>query len=113
MYTDFGYMEEGRLGKAYDLKLMARLRVFIRPYWGLMALSLFFVLLMTAFDLFIPYLTKEAIDRYIVVTAREVVIRDESGSLERTASRSIRQRPRSDIRKGKISSPPGSAPFDG
>ncbi len=48
-----------------------------------MAFSLFFVLLMTFFDLLIPYLTKEVIDRHIVVSAREVVIRDESGSLER------------------------------
>ena len=83
MYTDFGYMEEGRLGKAYDFRLMWRLRVFIRPYWRLMVFSLFFVLLMTSFDLFIPYLTKEVIDRHIVVTAREVVIRDESGSSSR------------------------------
>jgi hypothetical protein len=37
MYTDFGYMEEGKLGKPYDLKLMVRLGAFIRPYWILMA----------------------------------------------------------------------------
>jgi len=30
---------------------------------------------MAAFDLLIPYLTKEAIDRYIVVAAREVVLK--------------------------------------
>src|SRR4030043_327464 len=83
MYPDFGYMEEGKLGKAYDLRLMARLWVFIRPYWGLMAFSLFLVLLMTFFDLLIPYLTKEVIDRHIVVTAREVVIQDDEGILEK------------------------------
>jgi ATP-binding cassette subfamily B multidrug efflux pump len=81
MYTDFGYMEEGKLGKPYDLKLMARLGGFLRPYWALMALSLFFVLIMAGLDLLIPYLTKEAIDRYIVVAAREVVLR-EDGSPE-------------------------------
>ena len=81
MYTDFGYMEEGKLGKPYDLKLMARLGGFLRPYWALMALSLFFVLIMAGLDLLIPYLTKEAIDRYIVVGAREVVLR-EDGSPE-------------------------------
>src|SRR5512137_741073 len=75
MYTDFGYMEEGKLGKPYDLKLMARLGVFLRPYWSLMALSLLFVLVLAGLDLLIPYLTKEAIDRYIVVGAREVVLR--------------------------------------
>lgn len=81
MYTDFGYMEEGKLGKPYNLRLMARLGGFLRPYWRLMAISLVFVLLMAGLDLFIPYLTKEAIDRYIVVGAREVVLR-EDGSQE-------------------------------
>jgi len=81
MYTDFGYMEEGKLGKPYDLKLMVRLGAFIRPYWALMVLSLLFVLIMAVLDLLIPYLTKEAIDRYIVTSAREVVLR-EDGSPE-------------------------------
>ena len=82
MYTDYGYMEEGKLGKPYDLKLMARLGGFLRPYWGLMALSLVFVLVMAGLDLLIPYLTKEAIDRYIVVGAREVVLRGDGSSEE-------------------------------
>ena len=81
MYADFGYMEEGKLGKPYDLKLMARLGGFLRPYWALMALSLFFVLIIAGLDLLIPYLTKEAIDRYIVIGAREIVLR-EDGSPE-------------------------------
>ncbi len=83
MYADFGYMEEDKLGKAYDLRLMMRLWGFLRPYWRLMALSLSLVLWMTFFDLLIPYLTKEVIDRYIAVSAREVVIRDENGPFER------------------------------
>ena len=88
MYADFGYMEEGKLGKPYDLKLMARLWVFLRPHWFLMIVSLFFVLIMAALDLFIPYLTKEAIDRYIVLSAREVVLRgDQSIEEERLLSR--------------------------
>jgi len=82
MYTDFGYMEEGKLGKPYDLKLMARLGAFIQPYWALMALSLLFVLIMAGLDLLIPYLTKEAIDRYIVIAAREVVLRQDGSPEE-------------------------------
>jgi ABC-type multidrug transport system fused ATPase/permease subunit len=82
MYTDFGYMEEGKLGKPYDLKLMARLGKYLRPYWTLMALSLLFVLIMAGLDLLIPYLTKEAIDRYIVVAAREVVLKEDASSEE-------------------------------
>lgn len=75
MPPDFGYMEEGKLGKAYDLKLMARLGAFLKPYGLLIGLSLVLVLLMAALDLVVPYLTKEAIDRYIVVSAREVVLK--------------------------------------
>src|SRR4030043_975989 len=88
MYADFGYMEEGKLGKPYDLKLMARLWVFLRPHWLLMAVSLLFVLIMAAVDLFIPYLTKEAIDRYVVLSVREVVLRgDQSPEEERLLGR--------------------------
>ncbi len=75
MPTDFGYMEEDKLGKPYDLRLMARLGGYVRPYWVLMAFSLLFVLIMAGLDLLIPYLTKEAIDQYIVTSAREVVLR--------------------------------------
>ncbi|MBM4306584.1 MAG: ABC transporter ATP-binding protein, partial [Deltaproteobacteria bacterium] len=79
MYADFGYMEEGKLGKPYDLKLMVRLGTFLRRYWFLMSLSLFFVLVMAGLDLVIPYLTKEAIDRYIIPSAREILLqRDRS-----------------------------------
>jgi len=81
MYADFGYMEEGKLGKPYDLKLMVRLGAFLRKYWFLMSLSLFIVLVMAGLDLVIPYLTKEAIDRYIVPSAREVILRRD-GSIE-------------------------------
>jgi len=82
MYTDYGYMEEGKLGKAYDIRLMARLWTFLKPYRGLMALSLLFVLIMAGLDLFIPYLTKEAIDRYIIHSAREVVLKGDGSPLE-------------------------------
>jgi len=71
------------LGKPYDLKLMLRLGRFLRPYWSLIAFSLFFVLIMAGLDLLIPYLTKEAIDRYIVVAAREVVLRGDGSPEER------------------------------
>jgi len=82
MYADFGYMEEGQLGKPYDLKLMGRLWVFLRPHWLLMAVSLLFVLIMAALDLFIPYLTKEAIDRYVIPSARQVVLKGDGSPEE-------------------------------
>ncbi|OGP76501.1 MAG: hypothetical protein A2V86_06780 [Deltaproteobacteria bacterium RBG_16_49_23] len=76
-------MEEGKLGKPYDLKLMVRLGAFLRRYWFLMSLSLFFVLVMAVLDLVIPYLTKEAIDRYIVNSAREVILRRDGSPEEK------------------------------
>lgn len=82
MYTDFGYMEEGRLGKAYDLRLMARLWIFLKPYRGLMGISLLIVLVMAGLDLVVPYLTKEAIDRYILPHAREIHLRRDGSALE-------------------------------
>jgi ABC-type multidrug transport system fused ATPase/permease subunit len=84
MYADFGYMEEGKLGKAYDLRLIGRLAPFVKPYWKLMGLSLLLVLIMAGLDLLVPYLVKEAIDRHILNFAAEVVIRGEGSSpLER------------------------------
>src|SRR4030066_1279651 len=47
-----------------------------------MALSLLFVSVMAGLDLIIPYLTKEAIDRYIVVAAREVVLKGDGSPEE-------------------------------
>ena len=76
-------MEEGKLGKAYDLKLMARLGVFLKPYWALMSFSLLFVLTMATLDLLIPYLTKEAIDRYIVISAKEIILKEDGSPEEK------------------------------
>jgi ABC-type multidrug transport system fused ATPase/permease subunit len=106
MYTDFGYMEEGKLGKPYDLKLMARLGGFLRPYWKLMAFSLLFVLIMAGLDLIIPYLTKEAIDRYIVVAAREVVLRGDGSPEERRFWDQYGQKFIPEKEKGKFLLPP-------
>jgi ABC-type multidrug transport system fused ATPase/permease subunit len=106
MYTDFGYMEEGKLGKPYDLKLMARLGGFLRPYWKLMALSLLFVLVIAGLDLIIPYLTKEAIDRYIVVAAREVVLRGDGSPEERRFWNQYGQKFIPEKEKGKFLLPP-------
>jgi len=106
MYTDFGYMEEGKLGKPYDLKLMARLGGFLKPYWKLMGLSLLFVLIMAGLDLIIPYLTKEAIDRYIVVAAREVVLKGDGSPEERRLWNQYGEKFIAEKEKGKFLLPP-------
>jgi ATP-binding cassette subfamily B protein len=66
MKPDFGYFEETQLGKAYDIRLLKRLLPFIAPYKLLILWSIFLVIGITALDLALPYVTKVAIDRYIV-----------------------------------------------
>jgi len=66
MRPDYGYFEETRLGKPYDVKLLKRLFPFVHPYKLLILWSIFLVIGITALDLALPYVTKVAIDRYIV-----------------------------------------------
>jgi ATP-binding cassette subfamily B protein len=66
MRPDYGYFEETRLGKSHDAKLFKRLFAFVRPYRRMLIGSIGLVLLITALDLALPYVTKIAIDRYIV-----------------------------------------------
>ena len=66
MQPDFGYFEEKKLGKPYDLKLLKRLYPFTRPYRLQLLASIGLVLFITVLDLALPYVTKVAIDRYIV-----------------------------------------------
>jgi ATP-binding cassette, subfamily B, multidrug efflux pump len=68
MEPDFGYFEEDKLGKPYDVKLLKRLYPFSRPYRYLLFLSVILVVFITFMDLAIPYMTKIAIDRFIVPT---------------------------------------------
>ncbi len=66
MHTDFGYFEEKQLGKPYDIKLLKRLYPFTRAYRSLLCYSIILVILITFLDLSLPYITKIAIDQYIV-----------------------------------------------
>ena len=66
MQSDYGYFEEKKLGKPYDLKLLKRIYPFTGPYRLLLFGSIGLVLFITALDLALPYVTKIAIDRYIV-----------------------------------------------
>lgn len=66
MRTDYGYFEEDKLGKPYDLRLLKRLAPYVRPYWVLLVISIVVVSAVTVADLALPYLTKVAIDQYIV-----------------------------------------------
>ena len=65
MTTDL-HGEEEILGKAYDARLMARILRYLRPYWKLLTVAFTFLLLYAGTQLLGPYITKIAIDRYIV-----------------------------------------------
>jgi len=66
VHFDYGYMEEGQLGKPYNMGLLKRLIPYARPYKKILFLALILTLVITLFDLSIPYLPKIAIDRYIL-----------------------------------------------
>jgi ATP-binding cassette subfamily B protein len=66
MQTDFGYFEEKKLGKPYDVKLLKKLYPFVRSYKILLIGSIFLVVVITLLELALPYVTKTAIDQYIV-----------------------------------------------
>ena len=66
MRFDYGHFEEKTLGKPYDLKLLRRLLPFAVPYRLMFTAAIALVVLITLLDLALPYVTKIAIDRYIV-----------------------------------------------
>jgi ABC-type multidrug transport system fused ATPase/permease subunit len=96
MYGEYGYMEEGKLGKAYDYRLLGRLIHYAFPYKNIIMLALVLTMLITLLDLALPYLSKIAIDRYILGTwyrvdlsrmdrdARETLARTLGPKLKRT-----------------------------
>jgi ATP-binding cassette subfamily B protein len=58
--------EEEVLGKAYDSRLMRRLLTYLRAYKWQVAIALGSILLKAGADVLGPYLTKIAVDRYLV-----------------------------------------------
>ena len=90
MQRDGGYFEEGQLDKQRDLRLLARLLPFLTPYRAMLAASVALVLLLTALDLTLPYLTKMAIDRYIVPVQTDSMPSDSSKPAEEASSRTKR-----------------------
>ncbi|MFH0810985.1 MAG: ABC transporter ATP-binding protein [Pseudomonadota bacterium] len=89
MKHDYGHLEEDDLGRSYDLTLARRLLSFARPYRTFILLSLAFILLAAGADVVLPYLTKTAIDRCIVPSARMVVTRGLSSERQRDIHRLV------------------------
>ncbi len=88
MQPDYGYFEETKLGKAYDAKLLKRLYPFTRPYRISLFASIGLVLVITVLELALPYVTKIAIDRYIV-PLQERQFQPEAGSADDPGNRLI------------------------
>jgi ATP-binding cassette subfamily B protein/subfamily B ATP-binding cassette protein MsbA len=74
-HSDFA--EESALGNIYDARLVRRLLSLMRPYRWQMALAILVLILVTAFELVLPYITKEAIDRHIKVSGRKMASRSD------------------------------------
>jgi len=70
MRFDYGYDEEQRLGKPYDLKLLRRILPYAGPQRIKLAVSVALVVAITLLELSVPYITKEIIDRHIVPQGR-------------------------------------------
>ncbi|MFH1952197.1 MAG: ABC transporter ATP-binding protein [Pseudomonadota bacterium] len=68
MLKDYGYTEEGQLGKPYNFRLLKRLARYAFPYRKAIAAGLLLSILIALFDLTVPCLTKIVIDRYIVAS---------------------------------------------
>ncbi len=66
MYAEYGYSDEKPLGKAYDIGLFKRLYPYVRPYRKMLSWAVLIVLLISILELALPYVTKLAIDRFIV-----------------------------------------------
>jgi len=60
-----GFYEKELTGKSFDRKTASRLIRFVRPYWYLLVLTIFLLLLTAGLQIVGPYLIKLAIDNYI------------------------------------------------
>src|SRR5690242_17239603 len=61
--------EEEVLGKAYDSRLMKRLLTYLRAYRWQVVFAVVAIMVKAAMDVVGPYLTKTAIDKYLVQRA--------------------------------------------
>lgn len=69
---DYGYMEDDKLGRPYDTRLLRRLASYARSQLKLLLFAALLIVGNTGLDLLLPYLTRTAIDSYIVRQALEV-----------------------------------------
>jgi ATP-binding cassette subfamily B multidrug efflux pump len=70
---DSSYFEEDKTGKIYDSTIMKWLMSYIKPYWRIIVLNFLLLLLLTSFNLMLPFIYKIGIDRYVSPTGKEVL----------------------------------------
>lgn len=70
------FQEEEKLSKPYDVQLIKRLLTFVKPYKFFIIFAILLLLILTAFNLVLPYLTKIAIDSYITPRGRFTKVKD-------------------------------------
>ena len=68
--------EEEVLGKAYDSRLMKRLLTYLKPYSFTVTMASIALVLYSLLQVVGPYLTKIAVDKYLVVTGRQPTLLD-------------------------------------
>ncbi len=71
-----GHHEEEALGKAYDSRLMGRLLGYLIPYWPVVLLASGAMILHSLLQVVGPFLTKVAVDKYLVATDRQPTFLD-------------------------------------
>ena len=71
-----GQHDEEGLGKAYDSRLMRRLLGYLAPYRTTVIVASAAMILHSLFQVVGPFLTKVAVDRYLVVTDRQPTFLD-------------------------------------
>ena len=86
------FHEEEMLSKPYDARLMKRLLGFAKPYQKIIFFCIFLLLFITVFDLSLPYLTKMAIDKHIVVSSRMITFSDKETQFEQRIKETYAQK---------------------
>ncbi|MBW1647084.1 MAG: ABC transporter ATP-binding protein [Deltaproteobacteria bacterium] len=83
MPIDGAYDPERPLARAYDVKLLRRLWRYLRPHGRRLAGAVALVLLITALEVALPYVTKMAIDAYIVPRGGDLPVTERLGGIAR------------------------------
>ncbi len=90
MHGEYGYIEEGYKGKGHDFRMFRRLFPLLRPLKKSLLIILVVTVISTLLNLMLPYITKIAVDRYIVAAWYKV---DLSGAPENLRNEFLKNRP--------------------